>query len=288
MGSPVSPIVANLCMEEIEELAHNQSTLPPKKWFRFVDDIFSIIKRHMLTNFYNFLNSINSHIKFTMKPELERKLSFLDTLNTRNNGYLFINVYRKPTHTDRYLDYNSHHGKQHKVCTAQTLLHRAETIPNTTEGKQQEGKHITDTFISNGYPRKFLQEVEKKQALKESKALSPEDLVKDFFDLAEPPTNYSYAILSYTKGLTEPLKRLLKPHGITVSKKPLQTLEQSFPSIKVKSSPENQTNVVYKIDCADCSRSYIGETGRTFNTRRTEHKRNVQHNKVGSNIANHG
>ena len=34
MGSPVSPIVANLCMEEIEDLALSQSTLPPKKWFR--------------------------------------------------------------------------------------------------------------------------------------------------------------------------------------------------------------------------------------------------------------
>jgi hypothetical protein len=27
-------------MEEIEELAHSQSTSPPKKWFRHVDDIF--------------------------------------------------------------------------------------------------------------------------------------------------------------------------------------------------------------------------------------------------------
>jgi retron-type reverse transcriptase len=44
MGSPVSPIVANLCMEEIEELAFNQTDTPPKKWFRFVDDVFSIIK----------------------------------------------------------------------------------------------------------------------------------------------------------------------------------------------------------------------------------------------------
>ena len=163
MGSPLSPIVANLCMEEIEELAHNQSTLPPKKWFRFVDIIFSIIKRHMLYNFYNLLNSIDSHIKFTIEQELDGKLSFLDTLTTRNNGSLFINVYRKSTHTDRYLDYNSHHDKQHKVCTIQTLLHRAETIPNTTEGKQQERKHITDTLISNGYPRKFLQKFRRKK-----------------------------------------------------------------------------------------------------------------------------
>ena len=152
-----------------------------------------------------------------MEQELDGKLSFLDTLITRNNGSLFINVYRKPTHTDRYLDYKSHHDKQHKVCTAQTLRNRAETLPNTTERKQQERKHITDALISNGYLRKFLQEVEKKLALKEAIALSREDLVKDFFDLVEPPTNYSYAILPYIEGLTEPLRRLLKPHGINQS-----------------------------------------------------------------------
>ena len=152
------------------------------------------------------------------------------------------------------------------------------------EGKQQERKHRTDTLISNGYPRKFLQEIEKKQAMKQDleKASSSEELVKQFFDLVEPPTNYSHAILPYIKSLTEPLKRLLKPHGIKVTTKPLHTLEQSFPSIKDRPSPENQTNVVYKIDCADCSWSYIGETGRNFNTRRKEHKRNVEHNKIGS------
>ena len=93
-----------------------------------------------------------------------------------------------------------------------------------------------------------------------------------------------FAVLPYIKGLTEPLKRRLKPHGMRVSKKPLHTLEQSFLSNKHKPSPENRTNVMYKIDCADCSWSYIGETAER-NTRRKEHKRNVQHNKICSNIA---
>jgi hypothetical protein len=109
-----------------------------------------------------------------MEQELDGKLSFLDTSVTRNNGSLLINVYRKPTHTDRYLDYNSHHHKQHKVSTAQTLLHRAATLPNTNEGKQQEHKHITDALLLNGYPRKFLQEVERKRAIRQEKASSPE------------------------------------------------------------------------------------------------------------------
>jgi hypothetical protein len=64
----------------------------------------------------------HAHINFTVEQEHEGKLSFLDTLITRNNGTLKIDVYRKPTHTGRYLDYNSHHDKQHKISTTQTLL----------------------------------------------------------------------------------------------------------------------------------------------------------------------
>ena len=48
-----------------------------------------------------------------------------------------------------------------------------------------------------------------------------------------------------------------------------------------------QTNVLYKLPCADCSWSYIGETGKCFSTRKKEHIRNVKICKTGSNIAAH-
>ncbi len=287
MGSPVSSIVANLCMEEIEDLALSTSSMPPKKWFRYVDDVFSIIKKHTLTNLYKLLNSIDPHINFTIEQELDEKLSFLDTLVTRNNGSLSIDVYRKPTHTDKYLDWNSHHDKRHKVSTAQTLLHRAATLPNTEAGKQQERKHVTHTLMSNGYPKKFLQQVEQKRVMLKNRTPPPEELVRSFFELVEPKTNRSYAVLPYIKGLTEPLRRILKPHDIRVTTKPLRTLEQMFPSTKDRPLPENQTNVVYQINCSDCSWNYVGETGRAFITRKKEHERNVKKCKTGSNIANH-
>ena len=45
-----------------------------------------------------------------METEKDNKLAFLDTAVLREpDGRLTISVYRKPTHTDQYLAYNSHH-----------------------------------------------------------------------------------------------------------------------------------------------------------------------------------
>ena len=52
-----------------------------------------------------------------------------------------------------------------------------------------------DTLLLNGYPQKFLQEVEKKRVMMQEKVRPPEELVKEFFDLVEPQTSYRYAVL---------------------------------------------------------------------------------------------
>ena len=60
MGSPVSPVVANICMEEIEDLAINATPFPPRYWKHYVDDSFCIIKKNAVVSlFYDSLNSID-------------------------------------------------------------------------------------------------------------------------------------------------------------------------------------------------------------------------------------
>ena len=230
------------------------------------------------------IRDIDPHISFTIEHEQNG-----NTLVSYTNGIITTNVYREPTHTDRYLDYNSHHDKKHKISTAATLLRRASQLPNTEKGKTAEMNRVTNALTSNGYPSKFISSIKTRLLKKATDVVPiPEELVGQFFALVEPPTPRSgYAVLPYINGLTEPLTRILKKHEIKVFNKPLKTLQQEFRSPKDRPVGSKQTNVVYKIRCKDCSWSYVGETGRCFDTRKKEHIRNTKSHKASSNIANH-
>jgi hypothetical protein len=71
MGSPLSPVVANLYMENFEKQAIDSYPLKPKMWKRYVDDTYVVWPhgRESLTGFFNHLNSQSESIKFTMELE---------------------------------------------------------------------------------------------------------------------------------------------------------------------------------------------------------------------------
>ncbi len=92
MGSPLSPVMANLFMEEFEKNALATATLKPGFWFRYVDDTLSSWC-HGLDNLQRFLDHINSlhpSIKFTYEVQKDDKtIPFLDVLFTvREDGSL--------------------------------------------------------------------------------------------------------------------------------------------------------------------------------------------------------
>ena len=71
MGSPLSPIIANLYMEAFEEKAINTSPTPPSLWIRFVDDTFVIIKKTQKESFGSHINSKDDKIQFIMEDSKE-------------------------------------------------------------------------------------------------------------------------------------------------------------------------------------------------------------------------
>ena len=83
MGSPLSPVLANIYMEYIEEMALGSTSLKPSMWLRYVDDTF-ILWPHQedVQILLDHVNSIRTSIQFTMEKEQDNKLPCLDVLVT--------------------------------------------------------------------------------------------------------------------------------------------------------------------------------------------------------------
>ncbi|XP_046397983.1 uncharacterized protein LOC124164734 [Ischnura elegans] len=158
MGSPLSPVVANLFMEKFEAEAINTYDKKPKKWLRYVDDTF-IIWPHgteELDRFLNHLNSRHQNIRFTMEKERDGKLPFLDVMVRRKgDGSLGHAVYRKDTHTNRYLNAISHHHPAQKASVVSSLLHRAFTVSDA-DSLESEKRLLTTALRKNGYNQKMV------------------------------------------------------------------------------------------------------------------------------------
>ena len=126
MGSPISPIIANIFMEEFEVKALQSFPNPPSMWLRFVDDTFVINKAEHSQDLLQHINNQDPHIQFTVEPSQQGSLPFLDTLVTiQPDNTLSTSVYRKPTHTDQYLHWDSNHHITAKHSVYNTLAHRA-------------------------------------------------------------------------------------------------------------------------------------------------------------------
>ena len=143
------------------------------------------------------------------------------------------------------------------------------------ETETLETARVCAALHSNGYPLKIATDVIRKNARPPLPTPTPEELVGMFFEWADPTNRRNFAVLLYIKGITEPLTRILKEHDIQVTSRPVKTLQQHFPIPKFRPAEDDQCNVIYKIPCASCPRNYIGETKRSFTTKRKEHIRNI-------------
>ena len=129
MGSPVSAIIANLYTESFVEQAIATSSYEPRIWKRYVDDTFTILYRENVDDFLLHLNNHQPSIRFTMETEKDNKLALLDTAVLREpDGCLTTSVYRKPTHTDQYLAYDSHHSQSVKRGIVKCLYEGAKRL----------------------------------------------------------------------------------------------------------------------------------------------------------------
>ena len=119
------------------------------------------------------INSIDPHIQFTSEDSKDDgSMPFLDMLITpTEDGMLNTTVYWKPTHTDMYLKWDSHHSISSKYSVIGTLHHRAKTVCSTPDKLKREEEHLSrvltrckyTTWAVNRVKMKMKKPVQKKK-----------------------------------------------------------------------------------------------------------------------------
>ena len=287
MGSPLSPILANLCMEFLERnyIQVLPDNIKPILWVRYVDDIF-IIYQHDEASLNRFLTTINNllpTIKFTVESEEDGKLPFLDVLviHNKDTRSLSFKVYRKPTNSENYIHYYSHHSPNTKANIVTNMFSRALKICDPPY-LDQEIDHILLTFKNLGYPQFFLR-----------KCLSRAN--RQWYNPRPPrnsPNHNNYLTLPFSSEFINIQKSISNVNTKTPGKENIDLAFKYSNTLRNRlvrnNSKINDKKVgVYCIPCLDCSLCYIGESGRSLPIRLEEHKRACRLGSNYSAVASH-
>ena len=149
MGGPACSTTAEILMQGYERTSITTALHPPKVWQRFVDYVYSILKRTHLENFLYYINSLHQNMKFTMEEESNGGPAFLDTLLKLNNGEISVLVYRKPTCPGQYLHYSSHHQISYKESVVFSLFNREFSIITNKDELHKENARMKQVLKEN-------------------------------------------------------------------------------------------------------------------------------------------
>ena len=198
-------------------------------------------------------------------------MPFLDTLVIpRSDDRLDTTVYRKPTHTDLYLQWDSHHTIAAKYSVVNTLHHWAMTVCSNKQLLKEEEEDLQKVLTDNKYPIWALSRVKMKIKAPSRQEQNKKTNSNTKGTLANQK---SYTVLPYVKGLSESMKNVCNKHGVQVYYKGGNTIKRLLMAPKDKDHITKKSVIIYRFKCnrVDCDDEYIGESSRTFGERFREH-----------------
>lgn len=198
------------------------------------------------------------------------KMNFLDlTIYKEENKHMF-KIFRKETQSDLVIPKNSHHPWQHKSASFRSMVYRLINIPMKKTHYEEERNTIKSIAMNNGYKANMIDKIIKKMQKK------PKSVMKSNTEKEK------YICLPYNSVLNKSIRKTFTKSNYKVSYK---TKNNSFKIIQNLSNAKNQNSKniyeksgIYKIKCSDCSKFYIGQTGRNFKCRFREHIQAIKSN----------
>lgn len=238
--------------------------------YLYVDDIIACIPSDTVDLYLNTLNSISVDIQFTCENEVDKRIPFLDLLLIRENNELLIDYYRKPTASNRVLNFKSYHPMKQKISIIKQMVHK---IRNLCSDQFINGNinKLKELLSQNNYPKSFVNRLIYNQSKK----------------LPESNTeNKKFIKVPYHHKVSKKLKHAFKKDNVSVAYYNPKTTSRFFGKVEDKVPLNNQSGVVYKIDCS-CKRSYIGQTKQYLKTRIYQHKRDIRSGNSNTGLSEH-
>ena len=186
-----------------------------------------------------------------VKPEVDNSLS--------------ITVYRKPTHTDQYLKWDSHHNLAAKYSVIGILTHRTKTVYTGLELLNKEIQHLRRALTKCKYPKWVLDKVERK-LLNNSWGNSYVQGEPAKEESNKEKYSKGHIVLPYTQGLGESIKKIFSRYGIQTHFKGNRTIKEMLVKPKDKDPNDRKCGAIYWYQCGEltCNDEYIEETFRTL------------------------
>ena len=148
-------------------------------------------------SFHDTLNSIDPHISFTIEHENNCQISFLDTLVSRDNGKLIINV----TLTDTWIFIPIMTRITKSVLLRHLYIEPQFIYPTPIREETKKSNESTPHWNLMGNPLNLIADIERKKRVPPP-VPTPEELVGMFFKWVDLPHTRGFATLPYIKGLT--------------------------------------------------------------------------------------
>lgn len=274
MGSKISPILAQYVMDHaldmcVPKLRHKIAFIK-----KFVDDLIVALHKQDVEIILEQFNSYNPHIQFTIEFEDENNsVSFLDTRLYRIDNTVHLDWHRKQTASDKLIHFKSDHPVQIKINCIKEMKNRVNKICHPRFLKRSIDK-LFNIFVENGYPRKMI-----------SKLLYSSANVNHIDDNDRPPqvlrstdtdgVEIKFGSIVNIKGLTCKIKKCLSREDVKIAVYNYKTVKRLYSRLKDTIPTMLHSNVIYRIQCEDCSRGYVGQTSQLLKNRISLHKSDI-------------
>jgi hypothetical protein len=265
IGGKISAHLAEIFMSRLEMKFLREPGMP-KTYYRYVDDIFAVVKKGESQETLKKLNKAHNAIEFTIEHESEGKIPFLDLMISRSGKKFEYEIYHKPTDLPQCIPRDSHSPMAYKLAAFQFAFHRLYNIPLTSEGFARERQRIYEMAAAHDYTLQEINKVEVKHQRREKR--------EKLTTLASNDTkskDKKLMLIGYHPPFTEKLKKAARTHGINPIYKSNGSLAQLLINLK-DVRPEKIKSGVYQIDCMDCDMKYVGQSRRRVEQRWKEHE----------------